>query len=80
MMLGASLIVKVGVGCSGGLSPTPDDERLQLDSASHAEAVRHALSEVSTDDRASSSRSSGSGSSWHYSEDEMDGVEADAGT
>ncbi|KAG0557076.1 hypothetical protein M758_11G097400 [Ceratodon purpureus] len=68
----------------GGHSPTPDDERLQMDSASHAEAVRHALSEVATDDRASSSRASGSGSgsgsSWHYSEDELDGMETDGGS
>jgi hypothetical protein len=88
MILEGSFIVEVGVGCSGGLSPTPDDERLQMDSASHAEAVRHALSEVATDDRASSSRSigsasgsgSGSGSSWHFSEDELDGMETDGGT
>lgn len=63
----------------GGLSPTPDDDRLPMDSASHAEAVRHALSEVATDDRASSSRSggggSGSSSSWNYSEDDLDGME-----
>lgn len=81
LILGASLIVQVGVGCSGGLSPTPDDERVQMDSATHAEAVRHALSEVATEDRASSSRSSGS--SWNFSADElegMDNMDGDEGT
>jgi len=52
-----------------------------MDSATHAEAVRHALSEVATEDRASSSRSSGS--SWHFNADELDGLDgmdADEGT
>lgn len=59
----------------GGLSPTPDDERVQMDPATHAEAVRYALSEVATGDRASSSRSSGS-SSWS----EFDGMDGDEGS
>lgn len=58
----------------GGLSPTPDDERVPMDSATHAQAVRHALSEVATEDRASSSRSSGC--SWHFNADELDGLDA----
>nr|XP_024369167.1 protein phosphatase inhibitor 2-like isoform X1 [Physcomitrium patens]PNR59622.1 hypothetical protein PHYPA_002414 [Physcomitrium patens] len=62
----------------GGLSPTPDDDRMQMDSASHAEAVRHALFEATTKDRASSSRSSVK--SWNSSEDELDCMEADEGS
>jgi len=60
----------------GGLSPTPNGERVGIDSASHAEAVRHALSEVVIEDGASSSRSSGS--SWNLSEDELDYMERDS--
>ena len=47
-----------------------------MDSAMHAEAVRHALSEVATKDRASTSGSS----SWNFSADELDGVDGDTGT
>lgn len=56
------------VGSSGVGSPTPDYSRAKLESAVHAEAIRHALYEVTSDDQASTSRQSESG--WISSEDD----------
>lgn len=56
------------VGSSGVGSPTPDYSRAKLESAVHAEAIRHALYEVTSDDQASTSQQSESG--WISSEDD----------
>nr|PNR36600.1 hypothetical protein PHYPA_022451 [Physcomitrium patens] len=63
----------------GEFSPEPDDERPQTNSASHAEAVRHALYGVATEDGASSSRlpSRISSINWNFNEDELDGITGD---
>lgn len=56
------------VGSSWVGSPTQDSTTAKLESAVHAEAIRHALYEVTSDDQASTSRQSESG--WISSEDD----------
>jgi protein phosphatase inhibitor 2 len=57
----------------GVVSPTPDDEKIPMETALHAEAIRHALSEVASSSKASSSRQSGGG--WSSGDDELDDME-----
>ncbi|CAK9204732.1 unnamed protein product [Sphagnum troendelagicum] len=57
----------------GVVSPTPDDEKIPMETALHAEAIRHALSEVASSSKASSSRQSGGG--WSSGDDELDEME-----
>ncbi|KAL2644922.1 hypothetical protein R1flu_012509 [Riccia fluitans] len=62
----------------GVLSPKPDDDSTLMADAEHAEAIRHALSEVastSNADEAGCSRAEGSG--WSSSEDEAEVMDHD---
>eukprot|EP00246_Nothoceros_aenigmaticus_P007702 TRINITY_DN2170_c0_g1_i1.p1 TRINITY_DN2170_c0_g1~~TRINITY_DN2170_c0_g1_i1.p1 ORF type:complete len:165 (+),score=34.94 TRINITY_DN2170_c0_g1_i1:329-823(+) len=59
----------------GTLSPMPDDDILPMEAAVHAEAIRHALSEVASTSGESSSRQRGG---WTSSEDEGDDRDFDA--
>ncbi len=61
------------MGRAGVVSPTPDDEKIPMETALHAEAIRHALSEVASSSKASSSRQSGGG--WSSGDDELDDME-----
>ncbi|CAM6015974.1 unnamed protein product [Sphagnum balticum] len=55
----------------GVVSPTPDDGRIPMEAAIHAEAIRHALSEVASSSQASRSQQSG----WTSGDDEFDEME-----
>lgn len=63
------------MGCAGLVSPSPTDECVSMADADHAEAIRHALSEVASTSEAGTSRQRGSG--WTSSEDEGEIEEMD---
>jgi protein phosphatase inhibitor 2 len=61
---------------TGVVSPTPDDGRIPMEAALHAEAIRHALSEVASSSQASRSQQSG----WTSGDDEFDEMEEEGGS
>ncbi|BBN03804.1 protein phosphatase inhibitor 2 [Marchantia polymorpha subsp. ruderalis] len=74
-----TLFIKICFHIAGLVSPSPNDECTLMADAVHAEAIRHALSEVaaSSNDEAGCSRPRPRGGGWTSSEDEAEEMDHD---